>query len=67
MKDYVKQLEESLNKLSPEELQKLDNDIRNSYGESVSVDEYLTTIKMPKSIKNYNYVVVFNSNWNNVY
>ena len=52
MKDYVKQLEESLNKLSPEELQKLDNDIRNSYGESVFVDEYLTTIKMPKSIKN---------------
>lgn len=51
MKDYVKQLEESLNKLSPEELQKLD-DIRNSYGESVSVDEYLAMIKMSKSIKN---------------
>lgn len=52
MKDYVKRLEESLNKLSPEELQKLDDDIRNIYGESVSVDEYLAMIKMPKSIKN---------------
>ena len=52
MKDYVKQIEESLNKLSPEKLQKLDDDIRNSYGESVSVDEYLAMIKMSKSIKN---------------
>lgn len=52
MKNYVKQLGESLNKLLPEELQKLDEDIRNSYGESVSVDEYLAMIKMPKSIKN---------------
>lgn len=49
MKDYVKQLEESLNKLSPEELQKLDDDIRNSYGESVSIDEYLAMIKISKS------------------
>ena len=48
MKDYVKQLEESLNKLSPEELQKLDDDIHNSYGESVSVDEYLAMIKNTK-------------------
>lgn len=48
MKDYVKQIEESLNKLSPEELQKLDDDIRNSNGESVSVDEYLATIKNAK-------------------
>lgn len=49
MKDYAKQIEESLNKLSPEKLQKLDDDIHNSYGESVSVDEYLAMIKISKS------------------
>ena len=52
MKDYAKQIEESLNKLSPEKLQKLNDDIYNSYGGSVSVDEYLAMIKMSKSIKN---------------
>ena len=40
------------NKLLAEELQKLDDDIHNSYGESVSLDEYLAMIKMSKSIKN---------------
>ena len=52
MKDYAKQIEESLNKLSPEKLQKLNDDIHNSYGGSVSVDKYLAMIKMSKSIKN---------------
>lgn len=44
MKDYVKQLKEALDKMSPEEQQKLDSEIREKFKNSISIEEYLERI-----------------------
>lgn len=44
MKNYVKQLKESLDKMSPEEQKTLDDEIRKKFENSISVDEYLERI-----------------------
>lgn len=44
MKDYVKQLRESLNKMSPEEQKELDEEIRKNVECKLRVEEYLARI-----------------------
>lgn len=44
MKDYVKQLKESLDRMIPEEQKVLDEEIRKSIECKISVDEYLEMI-----------------------
>jgi len=44
MKDYVKQLKESLDRMTPEEQKALDEEIRKSIECKISVDEYLEMI-----------------------
>ena len=44
MKDYVKQLKESLDKMTPEEQKTLDEEIRKNVECKLTVEEYLARI-----------------------
>lgn len=44
MKNYIEQLKEALDKMSPEEQKTLDDKIRKKFENSIFIDEYLERI-----------------------